>query len=116
MTELELIDLVERFQTIIVGSIGLLGVNWTLHTNAKNAKSEHQRSLDTRRSTLRKILAAEFRNYSQALRGNLKKGPPDDTEFSIGRIRQTLFESLSTDMGLLEPDEIDVIVNAIISF
>lgn len=92
-----------------------LGVIWTLRANAKNARSEHQRQFDTKRTTLQRILAAEFRNYSRALKNNLKATTPDCELVSVGRVRQLLSESLVTDLRLLEPDEIDVVVNAIIS-
>lgn len=65
---------------------------------------------------MRRLLAAELRNYSRALRKNLTMGAPEDESFSIGRIQRNLFESLSSDLGLLKPGEIDVVVNAIISF
>lgn len=109
------LDLIERFQTTLVGAVGLLGVIWTLRANAKNARAEHQRQLDTKLATLRRILAAEFRNYSRALRGNVQATPPDDGLYSVGRVRRVFSESLATDLGLLELGEIDVVVNALIS-
>jgi hypothetical protein len=111
----EILDLIERFQTIFVGVVGFVGVIWTLRANARNTRAEHQQRLKTKQTTLRRILAAEFRNYSRALRSNLKANAPPNDPFSVGRIRRILSESLSADLGLLEPDEIDVVVNAIIS-
>lgn len=116
MTFLEILNLVERFQTMIVGTLGFLGVIWTLLANAKNARMEHQRQLHTKRLTLRRILIAEFRNYSHALKANMQAKVPNNELFSVGKVRRTLSESLATDLGLLELGEIDVAVNAIISF
>lgn len=115
MTNPELLDLIDRFQTTFVGSVGFLGVIWTLRANARNARAAHQRQLDTKRTTLRRILAAEFRNYSHALKKNLKAATPEVGPISIGRVRRVLSESLAADLGLLEPGEIDAAVNAIIS-
>lgn len=116
MTNLELIvNFVERFQTMIVGALGFIGVIGTLRANAQSARIEHQRQLDTKRSTLRRILAAEFRNYSHALKGNTQAWVPDIELFSVGKVNRTLSESLAIDLGLLEIGEIDVVVNAIIS-
>lgn len=115
MILLEILDFVERFQTILVGAGGIVGVMWTLRSNAQNAIKEHQRQLDTKRLTLRRILAAEFRNYSYALRANIHTKIPDNELFSVGKVHRTLSESLATDLGLLELGEIDVTVNAIIS-
>jgi len=42
-------------------------------------------------------------------------GTPSNGPISVGRIRRLLSESLSSDLGLLELNEIDVVVNAIIS-
>lgn len=108
-------DFVERFQTMIVGALGFFGVIGTLRANAQSARTEHQRQLDTKRSTLRRILAAEFRNHSRALKGNTKACVPDNELFSVGKVHRTLSESLAADLGLLEVGEIDVVVNAIIS-
>lgn len=111
-----MLDLVERFQTMLVGAGGFFGVIWTLRANAENARTEHQRLLHTKRVALRRILAAEFRNYSHALKANIHAKIPDNELFSVGRVHRTLSESLATDLGLLERGEIDVAVNAIISF
>lgn len=61
-------------------------------------------------------MAAEFRNYSLALKANMQAKVPNSELFSVGKVRKTLLESLATDLGLLELGEIDVAVNAIISF
>lgn len=111
----ELLELVKSFQTMIVGAVGFLGVIWTMRANARIARAEHQRQLETKRATLRRILAAEFRNYSHALRGNLKASTPEGELFSVGRVTRIFSESLATDLGLLELDEIDIVVNALIS-
>ena len=115
LTNLEVLDLIERFQTVLVGAVGFLGVIWTLRSNARHAREEHQRQVDTRQMTLRRILAAEFRNYSHALKQNFEATPPDDELFSVGKIRRVLSKDLAVDLGLLELGEVDVVVNAIIS-
>lgn len=100
---------------MFVGAVGFIGVIWTLRTNAKHAREEHQRQIDTRRTALRRILAAEFRNYSHALKGNVEAAAPDDELFSVGKIRKVFSEELAAELGLLELGEVDVVVNAMIS-
>jgi hypothetical protein len=111
----EILELLERFQTALVGAVGFVGVIWTLQMNAKHAKVEHQRQVDTKRMVLRRILAAEFRNYSRALRGNVDAKIPDGELFSVGKIRKLFAEDLNADLGLLELGEVDIVVNALIS-
>lgn len=111
----EVVDLIERFQTVLVGAVGFIGVIWTLRTNAKLASVERQQQIQTRRSALRRVLAAELRNYSHALKGNLDAGAPDDQAFSVGRIRTLFSQGLAAEIGLLELGEVDVVVNALIS-
>lgn len=111
----EILEQLERFQTALVGAVGFIGVIWTLRTNAKHARLEHQRQIDTRRTALRRILAAELRNYSRALKGNAEAKAPDGELFSVGKIRRLFAEDLNADLGLLELDEVDVVVNALIS-
>jgi hypothetical protein len=64
---------------------------------------------------LRRILAAELRNYAGALKKNLETQRPTDGQTSIGRIHRLFSKRLAADLGLLELDEIDVVVNALIS-
>lgn len=111
----DFLTILEQFQTTIVGIIGFVGVIWTLRSNSKNTIEEHTRQLGSRRTALRRILAAEFRNYERALKKNLEARRTHDGLLSIGRIRGLLSEQLTADLGLLELDEIDVVVNALIS-
>lgn len=115
MTGPEIIAILEQFQTTIVGIVGFAGVVWTLRANSRNAREEHRRQLSTRRNALRRILAAELRNYLRALRANLETQRPKDEFISVGRINRLFSEQLTADLGLLELDEIDIVVNALIS-
>ncbi|MCV2883064.1 hypothetical protein [Actibacterium sp. XHP0104] len=115
MTAPEFLGHIDRFQTMIVGIVGFLGVIWTLSANARYARLEHSRQLRMRRAVLRRILAAEFRNYSDALKRNRDAIHSKAEEVSVGKIRRLLSEGLTADLGLLDPDEIDIVVNALIS-
>lgn len=111
----EILVLIDQFQTTIVGIVGFVGVIWTLRVNSKNAREEHKRQLGSRRTALRRILAAELRNYHRALTENLASKHPGNEFISVGRIHRLFSEQLAADLGLLELDEIDVVVNALIS-
>lgn len=76
---------------------------------------EYQRQVHTRRTALRRILAAELRNYSRALKDNTEAKTPDSDLFSVGKIRRLFAADLNADLGLLDLDEVDVVVNALIS-
>jgi hypothetical protein len=115
MTISDFLVILEQFQTILVGVVGFVGVIWTLRANSRNAAEEHRRQVESRRTALRRILAAELRNYAGALKKNLEGQRPNDGQLSIGRIHRLFSERLADDLGLLELDEIDVVVNALIS-
>jgi len=115
MTTEEILTLLERFQTSIVGIIGFAGVILTLMASSLSSKREHQRQVATRRTALRRILAAELRNYARALRKNLEREKPTEESISVGRIPRLLSDHLSADLGLLEVHEIDIVVNALVS-
>ncbi|WP_288941703.1 hypothetical protein [uncultured Roseovarius sp.] len=115
MDSLWLFDLLERFQATLVGVVGFVGVVWTLRNNARLSREEHQRQTEGRQTALRRILAAEFQNYSDALKLNLRATKPSDGMISIGKVRKVFSEDLVADLGLLEPSEIDAVVNALIS-
>jgi len=115
MTGLEVLTIVDQFQTMIVGVVGFVGVIWTLHASSRSARVEHKRHVASRRIALRRILAAELRNHARALRKNAEAERPNDGLLSVGRIHRLFSEQMSADLGLLEPDEIDIVVNALIS-
>lgn len=115
MISSEFLAILEQLQTTIVGIVGFVGVIWTLRSNSQNAREDHRRQLTSRRRALRRILAAEFRNYGRALKKNLEAQPPDREFLSVGRIHRLFSEQVAVDLGLLEADEIDVVVNALIS-
>jgi hypothetical protein len=115
MTTAEILTYLERFQTSIVGIIGFAGVILTLIASSLSSRREHQRQVETRRTALRRILAAELRNYARALRKNLEQEKPAEAFISVGRIRRLLSDHLTADLGLLEVHEIDIVVNALIS-
>ena len=115
MTTTELYSLLEDFQTTLVGIVGFVGVIWTLRSNSKNAKEEHERQITTKRRSLRRILAAELRNYHDALLMNSEADRPSDEVVSVGRIHRLFSEQLSSELGLLDLDEIDIVMNALIT-
>lgn len=115
MTDPQLIELAERFQTTIVGFVGFVGVIWSIRSSARQSRLQHQRQLKQNQIKLRRILAAEFRNYSSALKKNLEADIPGDEHFTVGKLNGIYSESLSDDLGLLELGEIDVVINAMIS-
>ncbi len=115
MTSTEFISLLDQFQTTIVGFVGFFGVIWTLRATARNAQADHERQLETRRNVLRRVLAAELRNYLRAMNKNLASQYPSDVSISVGRVNRMFSEQLSQDLGLLDLNEVDIIVNALIS-
>jgi hypothetical protein len=111
----ETIDRIERFQTVLVCAVGFVGVIWTLRANARHSNKEYRRQTNTRRMTLRRVLAAEFRSYTRALRANLEAKGPEGDHLSVGKIHKLFSEDLASELGLLELGEVDVVVNALIS-
>lgn len=109
-----ILDFIERFQTLLVGIVGFVGVIWTLRANVRHSHKKYQRQTNTRRMTLRRILAAEFRSYTRALKANLETTDPEG-HLSVGKIHRLFSEDLAVELGLLELGEVDVVVNALIS-
>ncbi len=111
----EYLELMERFQTTIVGALGFIGVIWTIRANARIVRAENRLQIAAKRQALRRILAAEFRSFSSALRANVKATPPDNEPRSMGRPHRILLKDVTTELGILDLGEIDVVANAIIS-
>lgn len=115
MNSYQILSFVDQFQTLLVGLVGFLGVIWTLRANSRMALEERREQTEAKRAVLRRILAAELRNYSRAMKKNLAADQPIDGSISVGRVRRLFSEQLAADLGLLDPDEIDIVVNALIS-
>lgn len=115
LIDVEVLNLIERFQTLLVGVVGFVGVIWTMRANARHATEKYQRQTNTRRMTLRRILAAEFRSYSRALKTNLEAKDPEDDHLSVGTIHRLFSQDIASELGLLEVGEVDVVMNALIS-
>ncbi|WP_421749321.1 hypothetical protein [Cognatishimia sp.] len=115
MLDPQLVELGERFQTTIVGVVGFVGVIWSIRSSARQSRLQHQRQLKQDQIKLRRILAAEFRNYSRALKKNTEADVPDQKHFTVGKLNGIYSDGLANDLGLLELGEIDVVINAMIS-
>ena len=83
--------------------------------NANLAREDHLRTLASKRAALRKLLAAELRNHSRAMRKNLAADRPTDDHISVGRVGRLYSDQAAIDLGLLHLGEIDVVMNALIS-
>lgn len=116
MINSELLTLLDQFQTLLVGIVGFMGVIWTLRVNSRNSREERRSQIVSKRMVLRRVLAAELRNYSCAMKKNLAAGRPTGEFLSVGRKRRLFSEQVAADLGLLDLDEIDIVVNALISF
>lgn len=115
MIDPQVIELAERFQTTIVGVVGFMGVIWSIRSSARQSRLQHQRQLKQDQIKLRRILAAEFRNYSRALKKNTEADVPEQEHFTVGKLNGIYSDGLANDLGLLELGEIDVVINAMIS-
>jgi hypothetical protein len=60
-------------------------------------------------------LAAEFGCFSRALRKNIEIAPFTNEPLSAGRPRRSISRDISTELGVLQPGEVDVVANVLIS-
>ena len=112
-----MLDLLEKFQTGIVGLIGFAGVIVTLVVNARLSRRNLRETHDHDRDTLARGLLAELRSSRRSLDRNLQQlrclDPVIHPGLNMPAHNATpVFDSSIARLGLLPNECIDPVLNA----
>jgi hypothetical protein len=116
-----LYQLAKDFQTIIVGLIGFSGVIFTLYTNARLSRKQHERNISHEKETLRAALHAELELARRAFsrigtpineRNETDRVEEDSGAFFPERYSQSVYQSLISKIGLLPLSAIPKVIDA----
>lgn len=110
-----IIDGIERFQTGIVGVIGFLGVIYTIYSNGKLAREQHERQLKHERTGLRTALCAELELFrdTYADRSKVLSAVEEGQSSLLAESpHAAVYQQLLDKVGLLTPKEVTSLMKA----
>ena len=106
---------IERFQTGIVGVFGFLGVIYTIYSNGKLARDQHERQLNHERAGLRTALCAElelFRDIYADRSKSLSTVAEGQSSLLPDSPHVTVYHQLLDKLGLLTGSEVTLLMKA----
>jgi hypothetical protein len=109
------VELLERFQTSVVGVLGFSGVILTMIVNAKTQRGlqSAQRQHDVR--SLRTALLVELKENARMYEDRISTlSKADGTHHALmpSRVTNSIFQSSLSDVGLLSADEVESVLRA----
>ncbi len=115
-----LIDLLEKFQTLVVGFIGFAGVIITLLVNAWTARRQRRYEIDHERGTLRVALIEELSIIRDSMQKNAKNLREGDRLAGGDSLMPTdpmedAYHAFLPRIGLLTKDEVGRVMKAYLS-
>ena len=110
-----MLELLERFQTSVVGVLGFTGVILTMIVNAKTQRGLQaaQRQHDVR--SLRTALLVELKENARMYEDRISTlSESDGTHHALmpSRVTNSIFQSSLSDLGLLSAEEIESVLRA----
>ena len=110
-----IVDIFERYQTFIVGLIGFFGVMYTISTNAKLSRNQHQREINHEKLATRTALIEELTILCKNYNDRIEMLTPDNCEGSVlipVNVPNDAYLQLISKIGLLTPKEIKLVMAA----
>lgn len=115
----DLLDLLERFQTAIVGIIGFAGVIVTLRTNARIAREGREHAISNDRRALRLALIEELKVLKTVYEEGAKSLGRAETDGGTCMVPtdplDAIYQANAGRLGLLTADEIEKLLGAYLS-
>lgn len=105
----------KTYQILIAGIIGFTGVACTMWWNARIQRVQHDRAIKHDRQALRSALKAELTANKGAYEHRIdqfKEPAGDNHALMQNKVQDHVYSTLLEKIGILEPDEIERIVEA----
>ena len=110
-----LYQLVQDFQTLLVGVIGFSGVIVTLRMNSRLSRKQHERSIKHDREVLKTALCAELELNRKSFSDKASTPEDDQKEsdafYPIG-MNTNIYQTFIEKLGLLSTEEVSAVINA----
>ena len=108
-----LVPIIERFQTLIVGLIGFIGVIITISKNAKQSRDQEVQRNTHERESIRGALYSELEFIQKMLSDRENDFKPDGSDILIPeKISTKVYDQNLNRIGLLDTSEIKPIIGA----
>lgn len=107
-------DNLERYQNLLVGAIGFVGVTLTLWFNARQARNVRAAERAQERESTRSALTAELEIHRAALRGNIEGIDPEREQGAMVPTdpMDDAFKAFLPSVGLLSETEVAKVMKA----
>ena len=100
------------FQTLIVGGVGFFGVIYTLRTNSRLSKEQHERNVKHEREVLKTALRAELELIRSVFAENSISRDEDSDAFYPEKSYTEVYQNFVGKLGLLSAEEVSAVIEA----
>lgn len=103
------------FQALIVGTLGFWGVIYTLRTNSRLSRDQHERSVKHEREVLKTALRAELELIRKSFLNNsisLESDRKNIDAFFPDKSHTKIYQNFIGKLGLLSVEEVSSIIEA----
>ena len=110
-----LLEVFETYQTFIVGLIGFIGVMYTISTNSKLSRNQHDREIRHQKLTTRTALIQELNLLNNSYNDRIDmftKGDHDGSALVPVYVANDVYLQLIPKIGLLTPKEKKLVMTA----
>ena len=110
-----ILDLLERFQTSLVGALGFTGVIITMVANAKIQRNLQSAQRQHQVQSLRTALLVELKENVQMYQNRISDFSKTDEKqhaFLPSKVTNNIYQSSLSDVGLLPANEVESVLRA----
>ena len=111
---IDLVCLLEKYQTLVVGLVGFTGVIATLYANSRLDRKQHEREILHEERALRQALISELRILQGILedRSQTKSGGQYSDCMFPAHIPDTVYRTFLPRIGILSSEEVSAVMGA----
>jgi hypothetical protein len=105
----------KTYQILVSGIVGFTGVVLTMLANAYFQRAQHKRAIRHEKQSLRTALKAELNSNKQAYEYRIEQfNEPSGHDHALmqNKVQDNVYDTLLAKIGILEPGEITVIIEA----
>ncbi len=108
----EIVDFIEKFQTLLVGVLGFVGVIATLAFNSKLSRDLRKDELHHERTSVRQALISELSYLKRSFKDKSEQEETDQDWLVPKQVETSIYDVLLPKISLLSAKEIEDVLQA----
>lgn len=108
----EFLNILAKYQTIIVGFIGFVGVIITLLVNSKIGRDQHENKIRHERNSIRQAILTELESLKETFESRAEKEKDDQDWLIPNEVTTNVYNVLLPNIGILTISEIKLVMRA----